>query len=224
VAPRLKSLIAERVKSSTKVQLKFNNACFLEVFSSDMTKWLRGKSRDRTEASVRMAIFGVIYTLAALQRLYPGFRHNDLSTNNVLVKRLTKHMRASYTIDNTTYYVVAPVLSALSDYDFTHVPDNPKLRNERVVNGKYRVSGTPNPTYDTHFFLKSVVKSVYLSRGAFPDLDAFLKSLPLQAEDRLDTQVVPGLEPDALLRHSYFAPLKTKPRGWAGGDAYSVPT
>lgn len=207
MAPRLKALIRDRVKTSSRVQLKFNNACFMEVFTTDMTKWLR-TARALTDSSIRMGIFGVVYTLAVLQRVYPGFRHNDLSTNNVLVKKLRKNLKAKYTIDGVSYYVDVPVLVAISDYDFTHVPNNPKLTNERVVNGKYRVTATFNPTYDTHFLLKSVMKSLFGRLRHFPETAAFLNSLALQKEDRLDTYIVPGLEPDVLVRHSYFAPLR----------------
>lgn len=209
VAPKLKALITERIKTSSKVQLRLNNACFMEMFSGDMTQWLRGRSV-LTDDSVRAAIFGVIYSLAALQRVYTGFRHNDLSTNNVLVKKLRRPLRASYTIDGTTYYVTAPVLAAISDYDFTHVPNHAKLSNERVMNGRYRVTATPNPTYDTHFFLKSVLKSVHAKakRGTLPETARFVASLPLNPlEDRLDAQTVPGLSPTELLAHPYFAPL-----------------
>jgi hypothetical protein len=222
MAPRLKTLISERIKSSSKIQLRFNNVCFMEVFTSDMTKWLRGRSRDLTESTIRAALFGVLYSLAALQKLYPGFRHNDLSSNNVLIKKLTKHLRASYTINGATYYVNTPVLAALNDWDFSHVPDHGKLANERVIHGRYKVTETPNPTYDTHFFLKSVLKSLYLKTGQFPAVSAFLKSLPLESEDRLDTKSIPGLEPAALLTHDYFLPLTTKPRSGPITDVFAV--
>ena len=224
MAPRLKALIQERVKSSSKIQLKFSNACFMEVFSGDMTKWLRGKSHDLTDATIRAALFGVLYTLAVLQRTYPGFRHNDLSSNNILVKKLKSpnRFRASYAIDGQKYYVDTPVLAAIHDMDFLHVPGHAKLSNERVVNGKYRVTATPNPTYDTHFLLKSIMKSLYFKRGKFPETDAFLASLPLEKEDRLDTQPIAGLEPDKLLRHRYFDVLKQPIAGGGSVDAYSA--
>ena len=226
VAPKLKALIQERVKSSTKVQMKLNNACFMEVFSGDMTKWLRGRSV-LTDASVRAAIFGVVYTLAAVQRVYPGFRHNDLSTNNVLIKKLRRPMRASYAIDGRTFYVTAPVLAAISDYDFTHVPGHAKLSNERVIGGRYRVTAAPNPTYDTHFFLKSVLKSLhgkFKRPGALPETQRFLRSLPLNMlEDRLDTQPVAGIAPAELLGHAYFGPLLQRPATANVDAAYAAP-
>jgi hypothetical protein len=209
VATRLSHVIPSRLKSSTKVQLKYNNVCFMEQFTSDMTQWIRGTSRTVKDTSLRNALFAVIYTLAVLQKAYPGFRHNDLSTNNVLVKKLRKPMKTGYTFGGYSYYISSmPVLVALSDYDFTHVPGHSSLANERIISGKYRVTETPNKTYDTHFFLKSVLKSLKVTTRRVPQTMEFLKSLPLQSEDRLDTQEIPGLEPDVLLRHPYFESLR----------------
>jgi len=215
LAPRLQALLASRVKSSTKIQLKYNNVCFMEQYTSDMTQWIRGKARTVNDLTLCKAIFAVVYTLAVLQKAYPGFRHNDLSTNNVLVKKLRTPMTAGYVFDGKTYYVPAmPLLVSISDYDFTHVPNHPSLANERIIGGKYRVTETPNRTYDTHFFLKTVLKNALASKRKLPETLAFLQGLPFNKEDRLDAKEVPGFEPGALLLHAYFDKLRRSiPRG-----------
>lgn len=212
LAQKMQDLIPQRIKTSTPIQLKYNNVCMMEQFTYDMTKWIRGRARSPNDNTLRACIFGVLYTLAALQKKYPGFRHNDLSTNNVLIKRLTKPISIGYTFGKDSFFVQGtPVLAALSDYDFTHVPGHQSLRNERVLSGKYKVTEHPNMTYDTHFFLKSVLKSLAASpHRHVPECSAFLKSLPFQKEDRLDKQQIMGLEPSLLLQHTYFGPLKTK--------------
>lgn len=211
LAAKVQALIPQRIKSSTPIQLKYNNVCMMEQFTYDMTKWIRGKARSVNDQTLRICIFGVLYTLAALQKKYPGFRHNDLSTNNVLIKRLNTPLSLGYTYGNNSFIVRdTPVLVALSDYDFTHVPGHHSLRNERVLSGKYKVTEHPNMTYDTHFFLKSVLKSLAATQRQVPECMAFLKSLPFQKEDRLDTQQIMGLEPSLLLQHTYFGPLRTK--------------
>jgi len=211
LADKLTAVIPpNRMKESSKIQLKYNNVSFMEQFSSDMTHWIRGKSRMVTDETLQKAIFAVVYTLAVLQKTYPGFRHNDLSTNNVLIKSLRKPMNIGYAFGGQSYYVKdMPVLVALSDYDFTHVPGHHSLANERVINGKYQVTETPNTTYDTHFFLKTVLKNLRASRRNVPATMAFLDSLPFNQElDRLDTKQIRGLEPDVLLQHPYFDSLR----------------
>jgi hypothetical protein len=208
---RLAPLLPDRMKNSTPTQLKYNNISFMEQFTSDMTKWIRGRSKDLTDETLRTSLFGVLYTLEACQRQFPGFRHNDLSTNNVLIKR-TKPMTLGYKMNRFKFMVTTPILVALCDYDFTHVPNHKTLQNERVVSGKYKVTEHPNPTYDTHFFLKTVQKNLkgQQQRSKFPQTVAFLQSLPFKSEDRLDTTPVPGMEPSILIRHNYFKPLRVR--------------
>ncbi len=210
-APRLGVLLKDRLKDLTPFQKRYNNVCFMEVFHDNLTKYLVGHKYD--EDALRAIIFQVVYTLAALQRLFPGFRHNDLSTNNVLVKKLRSRPLLSYTFDNATYYAAAPVLVALSDYDFTHVPNHPELSNERVMFGKYKVDGRANDSYDTHFFLKSVMKCIQRRAKEFPRAWDFLTRLRMRQEDRQNGQVFARLKPAAVLQDQYFAPLKQKPAG-----------
>ena len=200
----LESLIPERLAALTATQRKYNNVCLMETMHADMTKYLtKGRYSEHT---LRGVLFQVVYTLAALQRLLPGFRHNDLSTNNVLVKKLHGPVTMAYTLGGARYVVPGMrILAALSDYDFTHVPRIPGLMNERVMNGRYAVDARPNASYDTHFFLKSVVKCLAHRRG-FPEARAFLDRLALRAEDRQNEEI-PALAPALLLRDPYFQAL-----------------
>ncbi len=219
-APRLRALLQERLRGLSALQRRYNNVCFMEVFDTNMTKYLvRAKY---TEDTLRAVVFQVLYTLAALQKLFPGFRHNDLSTNNVLVKRRAP-TTASYAFGGRTYHARAPVLVALSDYDFTHVPGHSRLSNERVMFGKYKVDGRRNDSYDTHFFLKSVMKCIQRRTAEFPQAWKFLSRLRLRHEDRQNGQTFARLRPSVLLRDPYFEPLTRAPRGGQPvSAAYSV--
>jgi hypothetical protein len=206
-AEKLAPVLGERMAGLTRTQRKYASVCFMEEFDGDMTKYLqRGRY---SEATLRGLVFQVLYTLACLQRALPGFRHNDLSTNNVLVKRLRRRASAKYALSGVgTWYVPdMPAFAALSDYDFVHVPGHAALTNERVVGGKYRVDGKPNVSYDTHFFLKSVYKCVHPRAARYPDAMRFLRGLGLQNEDRQDVEI-PALDPARLLRNPYFDELR----------------
>lgn len=219
VFAKLAPILQDRLATNaSKYQLKYNHVCFMEVFTSDMTKWVR---KNPSDADLKAAVFQVLYTLAALQTRFRSFRHNDLSTNNILVKVLPQKSPfvAQYTLPNgTSYGVNTRVFAALNDYDFTHIQEVPALQNERVLSQKYKVSNAHNPTYDTHFFLKSLWKTT-----SSHELRKFLKGLPLKEQDRLEEYkvegdpgsgvagaVVPGLEPLALLKLPYFDSLKTQ--------------
>lgn len=212
-APRLEPLLRDRLAKLSPAQRKFNNVCFMEVFESNLTKFLVAQKYN--EAALRGIVFQVLYTLAALQKLLPGFRHNDLSTNNILVKKLRTAPVLEYTFGGQTFRVVSPLLVALSDYDFTHVPGHPDLHNERVTSGKFRVDGRRNDTYDSHFFLKSVQKCIQRRAAQFPATTAFLAKLRMRAEDRQNATVIPRVRPDVLLRDAYFDPLRAPLRAAA---------
>lgn len=215
-AQRLGPLLANRMQTLTPYQQKHNNVCFMEVFHANMSKFLFSGRYD--EACLRSLVFQVVYTVAALQKLFPGFRHNDLSTNNVLIKKLRTAPILSYTVGGQTFYTKTNILPALSDYDFTNVPGHPRLANERVYSGRFKVDGRRNDSYDTHFFLKSVLKCIQRRQASFPDTSDFIKRLRLSDEDRQNGTVFPRLTPAVLLRDKYFAPLKTRPLGALGAS------
>lgn len=218
-ATRLRSMLSARLKDLSPLQKRFNNVCFMEVFHTDLTKFLVGGKYD--EATLRTVVFQVVYTLAALQKRLPGFRHNDLSTNNVLVRKLRARPLLSYTIGKQTFYAAINLLVALSDYDFTNVPNHPQLTNERVYSGKYKVDGRRNDSYDVHFFLKSVLKCIQRRVDEFPQTADFLKRLRMRQEDRQNNTVMASLIPATLLRDKYFEPLKKRPPGRLGA-AYAA--
>lgn len=199
----------------TAHQRRYNNVCFMEAFTCDLTRFLRRCRYD--EATLRCIVFQVVYTVAAMQRLLPGWRHNDLSTNNVLVKKLARPMAAAYVIPASatslggTWHVVVPVLVALNDWDFVHVPDHATLSNSRVTGGRYRVDASPNKSYDVHFFLKWVLRCIAKKpRDEFPETTEFLKRMGLRSADRQDASI-PSLAPTRVLQDRYFDALHARP-------------
>ena len=187
-------------RKMSPIQLKYNNLSFLEVFDSDLTSYLAHTRV--TDAHMTSILFQIVYTLAALQKLYPGFRHNDLSTNNILVKK--KPFAAWYRSGHGVFYAQSPVFVAISDYDFTHIPG--RVENERIVSGQYSIDASDNPCYDTHFFLKTVGKCLAKSKCRVPGTMKFLRSVGLKSSDR-PSVCVEALIPARLLQHTFFHTL-----------------
>lgn len=218
---RLKPLLQQRLPLLSQQQLKYSHVTLMDLWACDMTAFL-AKPKQPTDAIVRALVFHVVYTLACLQAVFPGFRHNDLSTNNVLVKK-SKHARAHYavTASGHGFSVACPYIAALSDFDFTHVPGHDILSNERVLSGKYGISTDPNPSYDTHVLLRTMYRALK-HHDACPETRAFIRGLGLDATDRSD-KVMPALIPRTLLTHSYFTCLRSS--GTSPVDVrYAMPT
>ena len=161
----------------TPRQLKYSHVCLMQLYMCNLTSLLRRRCTP-TDDLVRALVFQVVYTLACLQQLFPSFRHNDLSTNNVLVKP-AEHRRACYNVGGVCFYVSAGYTAALADFDFTHVPCHAVLSNERVLGGKYGVTGDINPSYDCHLFLSTLRKAPRDHLCRCPLTASFLRSLRL---------------------------------------------
>lgn len=207
---RLKPLLVARYPTLTPQQIKYSHVCLMHLYACNLTDLI--ERRAITDTTLRALIFQVLYTVACLQTLFPGFRHNDLSTNNVLVKPINTLRCTRYQFQNRCFYIGGvPYAAAIADFDFTHVPGHDVLSNERVLSGKYTIGAEPNSSYDTHLFLKSV-KACILRRSTkrFEQTREFLHGLGLDpCKDRI-TNHMPHLKPARLLTHRYFDPLRTQ--------------
>lgn len=200
-------ILSARVKDLTPLQRKYNHVSFMELFDTDMTAFLTKMSYD--DDFMRMFIFQVLYSMASVQKMIPGWRHNDLSTNNILTKK-TKRFSSRYRVDDKYYYTSMDQSITIIDYDFVNA-DVEKLYNHRVHSGHFRVFPDKNVSYDSHFFLKSVFKCITKaesSKNVGITID-FLRSLQLQHGDRLDVEIG-ELGPLEIIKHSYFGKLLTE--------------
>lgn len=207
---RLKPLLPSRVPLLSHNQLKYSHVCIMELYSCNLTSFLTRYRVD--ERTLRALLFQVVYTLACLQSVFPGFRHNDLSSNNVLIKPC-RAVRTSYTLHGTTFVTEAPFVAALADFDFTHVPGHEVLSNERVLGGKYGISQAPNDSYDVAMLLRSVRQCLKRSQQC-PRAAAVLAALA--------TAPPHAMVPRRLLAHDYFQPLAQRGRGTCA-VAYALP-
>ena len=119
-------------------------------------------------------IFQVMFTLNAIQTVYPAWRHNDLRTDNVFVDKVEKK-DYYYQIDGKYYKIYTNMFAKISDFGHSNLPgiiDNNLTQPEKeiVVDKKtkkekevylwnpesYGMRPTGNRYYDMHTFLNSV--------------------------------------------------------------------
>ena len=107
--------------------------------------------------------------LAIIQAKYPGFRHNDLKANNLLVHTIPiskDNKKFKYKI-NGQHYIVPNIgfQIKLWDFDFACIPnlvDNSKV--EAKWTDRINVKPVKNRYYDVHYFLNTLTR-----KGFFPD-------------------------------------------------------
>jgi hypothetical protein len=197
----------KRITHLSPFQKKYNHVVFMELFESDMTSFLTESECD--EDLLRMFIFQIVFTIAAAQNKLPGWRHNDLSTNNVLVKKTDEEVATKYTCGGKSFYTKMRHFVSITDYDFVHVPSAKRLENHRVLSGDFKVSGSPNVSYDTHFFLKSVLKCLAKRHSKGKSTRDFFKRLELKTDDR-HPEEIGSLNPLVVLQDEYFTPMTKK--------------
>jgi len=109
-------------------------------------------------------LFQLYYTLACIQYHHPGFKHNDLKSDNILVFKPETYKinyYHEYKIYGKTFYLPADCMQLkIMDFDMTSSDAIPNLKIEDPGLLKYGFSISPNPVYDIHFFLNEVFRLV----------------------------------------------------------------
>lgn len=218
LAPPIKERLKDLHKEGSRLQALYSNVSFHERFRNDLTDFL--KDNHVTTYCLKCIIFQVVFTVGCLQQLMPGFRHNDLSTNNVFIndEPVGEPACDRYHLNGMTMYTCVPhILVAIADWDFAFCPTTVSLtgrdldlRNERVASGAYNLKASSNPTFDTHFFLTTLLQQLRAHPKTYADVITFLRRVTGKWSDRCDI-LVPRLKPTTLLAHEFFDELRLEP-------------
>ena len=135
----------------------------------DLLEYLRKNMSTMTLRVWRVILFQIISVLAVIQAKYPGFRHNDLKANNVLIQNIearNKNNKFKYKINGNIYIVPnIGIQIKIWDFDFSCIEgivDNTKVNADWT--DKINISATRNKYYDIHYFLNTLTR-----KGFIPD-------------------------------------------------------
>ena len=137
--------------------------------NGDLLEYIKNNYKDLKTKHWRGIFFQLISVLAIIQSKYPGFRHNDLKANNILVHKIPiskNNNKFKYKINGQCY--VVPNIGfqlKLWDFDFACIPgivDNSKVEAEWT--DKINVKPEQHRYYDIHYFINTLTK-----RGFFPE-------------------------------------------------------
>lgn len=124
----------------------------------DLLSFLRDEYQNLTEMQWRVILFQVLHPLAVIQNENPGFRHNDLKANNILIHETPHKSKwnasVKYRIGNTRFIVPNIGIQLLmGDFDFANIPgviNNRKVRTDWCK--KINITPEQNRYYDMHYF------------------------------------------------------------------------
>lgn len=137
--------------------------------SGDLLEYIKNNYKSLTIKEWRVLMFQIISVLAIIQNKYPGFRHNDMKANNLLVHKIDMNKdntKFKYKINGQIYIVPnIGVMIKLWDFDFACIPgivDNSKVDAEWT--DKINIKPEQNRYYDIHYFFNTLTK-----KGFFPE-------------------------------------------------------
>jgi len=153
----------------------------------DLLDFIRKNYKEFQPIHWKVFFFQVISVLAVIQSKFPGFRHNDLKANNILVHKVKQRGTLfSYTVNRSKYIVPSIGYQIkLWDFDFACIPgivENSKVSAEWT--DKINVKPVQNRYYDVHYFFNTLIK-----KGFFPQ---FMEEsiIPQEAKDFVN-RIVP---------------------------------
>ena len=139
--------------------------------SGDLLDYLRKNYQYFTLLDWKVIFFQLISVLTVILEKYPGFRHNDLKANNILVHKITKKKKNNkflYKINGNEYIIPnIGIKIKLWDFDFACIPgivENSKVSAKWT--SKINVNPERNQYYDLHYFFNTLGR-----KGFFPDFN-----------------------------------------------------
>lgn len=133
----------------------------------DLLEYLRKNMDKMTLKDWRVILFQIISVLAVIQAKYPGFRHNDLKANNILIQNIearNKNNKFKYKINGNIYIVPnIGIQIKIWDFDFSCIDgivDNTKVNADWT--DKINISSAKNKYYDVHYFLNTLTRKGFL--------------------------------------------------------------
>jgi hypothetical protein len=102
----------------------------------------------------RSILFQVLHVNLVLQKMYPGFRHNDMHLGNIIIERQDGNNVYVYSVGKNKYYIQGSLIAKLMDFDWANLPGTLEDDNIKLDDfDKYGRTAQENEKYDIHHFL-----------------------------------------------------------------------
>lgn len=160
VNPKMEFTVAQKLENYGVPKMYLYKSCDRKdiiysefIDGEELGSWFQKKP---TLEAIRSVIAQVIHNLYRIQQKYPGFRHHDLHSGNVLIRSVPRQdiqirlKNAKHSISN------GGVEAVMIDFGFSVFP---RIKNPLVNTSNYRnigISRNSNESYDLHFFLNTM--------------------------------------------------------------------
>jgi hypothetical protein len=185
-------------------------------FKSVILKEYLSKNR----CAYKPLIFQLIHTLAIIQKEFPGFRHNNLTINNIIIYIKKEPVTLNYSFENKKWEI--PNIDfeiKICNFEKSILPKYYGILNQRDTDVPY--IDESNEYFDVHTFLNSLLETTHLnSENNLSNCDLetkkFLdKIIPSQLRGMKNNKFYLSKnviieKPSAMLNDTYFSNYKYK--------------
>ena len=145
---------------------------YYEFFNGgSLDGWIKRHKKSLKLNDYKTILFQILYTMGAIYKKHPEFRHHDIHSGNIMVK--TENVPSD---GNTKYgkYSIKNngIFTAVGDFGFSHSKKHP---NPDVLSGQYGNYGvTKNSTIaqDIYVFISDLTK-----QAGYPEMNRFFESV-----------------------------------------------
>lgn len=190
----------------------------------------RDLSKTADTLSIKYAFFQVLFTLLQLQTFYPGFKHNDLKADNVLITNSPKN-NLIYTVlgrqgKKTFRLRNCAVFAKIIDFELACTPDYSVIRSSNVLKTdkllyyEFGLTKDKCDAFDIHLLIIDVLKHVEdpnfqkFINDFFPSCYFFKPQVTVQYRLSIETQKIIQKKIEnrnfifEMLCHPYFFDLR----------------
>ena len=162
-------------------------------------------------------LFQIIHTLAVIQKEFPGFRHNNLTIDNVIIYIEKNDNHKVYEFGSKKWSIINNNFDIkISNFEKATLPKIYGVKNQRDTDVPY--INEVNDYFDLHSFLNSLLENIKNKSNSKCNLETtnFLnKIIPIQLRGMKDkkfylTKNEKLFKPSELLSDSYFNEYKEK--------------
>lgn len=165
---------------------------------------------EKNSCDYKPLIFQVIHTLAVLQKEFPGFRHNNLTPENILVyinkkpeDMLYEFGSKRWKLENTNFYI------KIGNFEKSTLPKYYGVKNQRDTDVPYITQ--INDYFDIHTFLNALINKndlLNLSNCELETKNFIDKVLPVKLRGKSTNETL--FKPSDLLKDVYFSKFSYK--------------
>lgn len=198
---------------------KTSDYIVLEKLDKTLWNYLQEEITDYITIGI---ILQVLFTLAVLQKEYPGFRHNDIKVDNILLDYTQRTNNITIHYNKKFWKIPTNVpLVKIADFDYACIPkkcENPKVGT--TFSKTFGCTRAFNKIYDVHLFLNSIYS--YRKNCNSNIINWLQEQLPINTRGIENIDVKYGRlknpnnykkiisTPEQLLKNKLFSPFITK--------------